>query len=416
MENLAKQTDITAMQPAGRVLPLWRGEYRNGEFYEQTDIVLYNNSSYIAKQDTIGNLPPESANANDYWQLVAKGIIDADISDATVEFEEALTRENIESGEAAETLFGKIRKIFADLKPIAFTESYSDLKNTPGVVSKSSDGLVQKGDGQANKVWKTDNNGNPGWRDDVNTQAITSVNGKTGAVTLTAADVNACPATGVIDKLTNIGQITGIGFWAIGSIDNAYATSIGIDNNAGDFYALVLSYNGNGIDFFNFGTIILTTPRINGFHYEIQIWEGRASAVKTLNNRSVLNTIEEISANTESRNVAGALAAKTMMADYNAKINQINSNLDNVNLLDVFYYFLDDAVDYINNFDNITHPIIFTHLENAPEDDNPAGSYWVFVLTLKRQQQSVQICFSIGANIIKFRTKDGENVTKWQQI
>ena len=53
MENLAKQTDITAMQPAGRVLPLWRGEYRNGEFYEQTDIVLYNNSSYIAKQDTI---------------------------------------------------------------------------------------------------------------------------------------------------------------------------------------------------------------------------------------------------------------------------------------------------------------------------------------------------------------------------
>ena len=97
-------------------------------------------------------------------------------------------------------------------------------------------------------------------------------------------------------------------------------------------------------------------------------------------------------------------------------ISQIYSNLDNVNLLDVFYYFLDDAVDYINNFDNITHPIIFTHLENAPEDDNPAGSYWVFVLTLKRQQQSVQICFSIGANIIKFRTKDGENVTKWQQI
>ncbi len=94
----------------------------------------------------------------------------------------------------------------------------------------------------------------------------------------------------------------------------------------------------------------------------------------------------------------------------------IYSKLDNVNLLDAFYYFLDDAVDYINNFDNITHPIIFTHLENAPEDDNPAGSYWVFVLTLKRQQQSVQICFSIGANIIKFRTKDGENVTKWQQI
>mgnify|MGYP006990167009 CR=1 FL=1 len=34
-----------------------------------------------------------------------------------------------------------------------------------------------------------------------------------------------------------------------------------------------------------------------------------------------------ISANTASGNIAGALAAKAMMADYNAKINQINSKL-----------------------------------------------------------------------------------------
>ena len=125
------------------------------------------------------------------------------------------------------------------------------------------------------------------------------------------------------------------------------------------------------------------------------------SAAITSKGEYVLDAIEK------NASVAGTLANQ---------LQQVNSNLDNVNLLDVFYYFLDDAVDYINNFDNITHPIIFTHLENAPEDDNPAGSYWVFVLTLKRQQQSVQICFSIGANIIKFRTKDGENVTKWQQI
>ena len=134
MENLAKQTDITGMQSAGRVIPLWKGEYDSSTFYEQTDIVLYNNSSYIAKQDTIGNPPPESSlNANDYWQLVAKGIIDADISDATVEFTQAATQSNIQSGEDGKTLFGKIAKFFADLKTVAFSGSFNDLLDQPTI-------------------------------------------------------------------------------------------------------------------------------------------------------------------------------------------------------------------------------------------------------------------------------------------
>lgn len=352
MENLAKQTDITAMQPAGRVLPLWRGEYRNGEFYEQTDIVLYNNSSYIAKQDTIGNPPPESANANDYWQLVAKGIIDADISASSVEFTEAATRGNIESGETAQTIFGKIKKWYSDFATVVFTGKYSDLIGKPEVVSKSAagftpqlpnettttkylrqdgtwaippdtntntwkantkdqEGYVAKGSGHANQVWKTDANGNPAWGQ------------------LSAAGINMVPDSHKIAKLTSISQITGIGFWAISSIDNTYAASIGIDNNNGDFYALVLSYNGNGTNLFNFGTIILSSPRINGFHYEIQVWEGTATAVKSLNNSNILNTTEQISANTAGGNIAGALALKAAMSDYNTKINTINSNLSN---------------------------------------------------------------------------------------
>ena len=48
-----------------------------------------------------------------------------------VEFNEASSRQQINSGESVKTLFGKIRKFLTDLKAVAFSGSYADLSDTP---------------------------------------------------------------------------------------------------------------------------------------------------------------------------------------------------------------------------------------------------------------------------------------------
>lgn len=55
-------------------------------------------------------------------------VIDGDV---IVEFNEASSRQQINSGESVKTLFGKIRKFLTDLKAVAFSGAYSDLSGTP---------------------------------------------------------------------------------------------------------------------------------------------------------------------------------------------------------------------------------------------------------------------------------------------
>lgn len=57
---------------------------------------------------------------------------------ANPQFETADTRTNIASGETPSTLFGKIKKYFADLKAVAFSGSYNDLSDRPTIPSKLS--------------------------------------------------------------------------------------------------------------------------------------------------------------------------------------------------------------------------------------------------------------------------------------
>lgn len=60
----------------------------------------------------------------------------------SVEFEETANRQQLSSGDNLPTLFGKIKKFFTDLKPVALSGSYNDLTDTPdtsNLVSKSGD-------------------------------------------------------------------------------------------------------------------------------------------------------------------------------------------------------------------------------------------------------------------------------------
>lgn len=76
------------------------------------------------------NITPENVGA-----VATEG----DISDTSVTFTESENRENIESGEKSNILFGKIKKWFFDLKRIAFTGDFNDLMNIP-----TSDELIEK--------------------------------------------------------------------------------------------------------------------------------------------------------------------------------------------------------------------------------------------------------------------------------
>lgn len=53
---------------AGRVRFVSRGTYSVSTQYYLFDLVDYNGSSYIAKSNTLGNLPTNT----EYWQLIAE--------------------------------------------------------------------------------------------------------------------------------------------------------------------------------------------------------------------------------------------------------------------------------------------------------------------------------------------------------
>lgn len=69
-----------------------------------------------------------------------------DSGSRTVAFEEAADRVTIASGESHRTLFGKIKKLFTDLKAVAFTGRYLDLTGIPAEATGLAAGLMSAAD------------------------------------------------------------------------------------------------------------------------------------------------------------------------------------------------------------------------------------------------------------------------------
>lgn len=102
----------------GKIGISYKGEYASSTVYERLDAVAHNGSTYLAIKDA-----PDGAPRDDKlnWIYLAKGF-SGDIGDSEIAFTEAENRENINTGESVKTVFGKIKKFFADLTAPAFAQ------------------------------------------------------------------------------------------------------------------------------------------------------------------------------------------------------------------------------------------------------------------------------------------------------
>lgn len=141
-----------------------RGEWVDGEEYKRLDVVNTINASYLAREDNTGS----SLDDADVWMQIGRSGRDGhsivvlsngnfgnwdeatgtyvdtgipaaatvDVANAEVSFLESLVRENINSSEKINIIFGKIRKWFSDLRSLAFKDKVdytTDIENAPAI-------------------------------------------------------------------------------------------------------------------------------------------------------------------------------------------------------------------------------------------------------------------------------------------
>ena len=104
---------------AGRISPTPMGDYDDTTTYRRLDWVYYGGTTYICKKNNTLGIKPSDP---ERWQK----IID-EIGDMEIVFTEAEQLENITNGDKLSIIFGKIKKWFADLKPVAFSGDFKDM-------------------------------------------------------------------------------------------------------------------------------------------------------------------------------------------------------------------------------------------------------------------------------------------------
>lgn len=146
-----------------------------------------------------------------------------DASNTTATFTAPSARENIKTGEKLSVIMGKIAKWFSSLGTLAFKSSVAKSDLAADVQTS-----LGKADTVPTKVSELPNDANYITADQAPVQ---SVNNKTGAVSLTASDVDALPADTIIPTVNNATLTIKRNSIDVGSFAANAANDVNIDIN-----------------------------------------------------------------------------------------------------------------------------------------------------------------------------------------
>ena len=267
-----------------------------------------------------------------------------DSKDNTVTFTQESERSNIASNEKHSTIFGKIAKWFSDLKTVAFSGSYNDLSNKPNIPTKVSELENDSGYSTDEELKKTTelaalNKQTLGYGKK-NLLKVTAATRTIKGITFTVNSDGSVTAKGTNDGTGASIFITGTvklkkGTYIVsGCPKNGHSDTYRVDLRYGSAYDKILP----GIyDIGNSKIFTLTEemelaycarigdstaydnltfyPMIRSADIEDDTYEPYVDDVDTRLDKidnSILNTLEEIEANTDPDMIASALAVKEL--------------------------------------------------------------------------------------------------------